>query len=193
MLQAASHSASSKNTQPWELAVVADGALDDLRKKLCEKFDNDIVEKPDYTYSPSPLPQLQLERARQCGYALFELKEIARDDHEKRKAHSRENFAFFGAPAALFLFTEAGAEKGTFLDLGLYLQSVMLGFDALGIGSCPQYSLTSYSKTIKDYLNIPEHKWFVCGLSIGYPDPENKVNGFKPEKMNLKDYVTWYT
>ena len=64
-----------------------------------------------------------MDRARACGYALFELKGIARDDVPARKAHGRENFTFFGAPVHMILHLPVGAERGNFLDAGMFLQT----------------------------------------------------------------------
>jgi hypothetical protein len=31
----------------------------------------------------------------------------------------------------------------------------------------------------------------VCGMSLGYPDPSEQVNGFAPERIGVEEFVTW--
>jgi nitroreductase len=192
IIDIACNAASSKNTQPWKVEIVLDQKLETLKKKMCEKFDNSDFDQPDYLYSPNPLSDIHMDRARKCGYELFSLKNIDRKDREKRTAHDRENFECFGAPALLIFTLEQDSEKGTFLDLGLYMQNIMLACTSLGLGSCPQYSLTNVSSTIKKELQIAPSEIIICGLSLGYPDESAIVNSFIPERINSDKYTTWH-
>jgi nitroreductase len=193
VLSAASHAASSKNTQPWEVTVVMGEKKDRLKAILLEKYDAKEFDEMDYQYSLDPEPESFKERARDCGYKLFDLKGIAQDDKAARDAHGRLNWTFFGAPVVLFFFLPKGAQRGNFLDMGLFLQNVMLGLTGAGLGSCPQVSLAAHSHTIRTHLKIPNTKWLVCGLSVGHPDPDALVNTYIPTRLNIDDYVTWIT
>jgi nitroreductase len=179
---------SSKNTQPWTVVGVSGDSLEELRTLLCERFDNNQHDEPDYMYSLTPPPPQWTERAKACGYSLFKLKNIDRHDMEARRRHDRENFRFFGAPLVLFFFVPAGSERGNFLDMGLFLQNVMLGLTSANLGSCPQFSLCQQSDTIRHHLGIEKDMWLVCGLSVGYPDPNALINTFVPERVNVKAY-----
>lgn len=190
VLQAAAHAPSSKNTQPWQAVVLTGSAQAELSALICDRFDQGLSEEPDYVYTPDPWPEGFLERARECGYGLFALKGIDRKDRVARQAHDRENFTFFGAPLTMVFHLSAPAERGMFLDMGLFLQNVMLGLWAHGIGSCPQFSLTSYSDTIRRHLGL-DGRLIVCGLSAGYPDPEALVNTYVPPRLPLDAYVRW--
>src|SRR5690606_14032364 len=126
-----------------------------------------------------------------CGYGLFELKGIGRHDRAARQAHNRENMELFGAPAYLIFHLPLSAERGMFLDMGCFLQNVMLGLVAHGLGSCPQFSVAGYAPAIRDFLHLPE-RLIVCGLAVGYPDPAARVNQYVPERLPLADYVQWF-
>ena len=185
ILSAATNAASSKNTQPWGVEVLSGDTLKKLTTIMCEKFDNNDLETPDYTYSTEPISDTFKERARACGYALFKLKGIDKDDREKRLAHNRENFTFFDAPLAMIIHVHKDAERGNFLDMGLFLQNIMLGLVSKGMGSCPQYSITQLSDTIRDTIGLSKDRWIVCGLAVGYPDPDAIVNTFIPERVKI--------
>ncbi|MBF2054198.1 MAG: nitroreductase [Candidatus Sericytochromatia bacterium] len=191
ILQAAAHAPSSKNTQPWQVDVLLNAQVKAFSQQLCEAFDRDQPEAPDYDYFPDPWPEGFLDRARACGFGLFELKGIGRKDFEARRAHNRENMTLFGAPAYLLFHLPRPAERGMFLDLGFFLQNVMLGLVAHGLASCPQFSVAGYPDLIRSFLNKPE-RLIVCGLAVGYPDPEAQVNTYVPERLPLEAYVTWH-
>lgn len=190
-LLAAGQAPSGKNTQPWWVTVVSHAQRDALSDALCAAYDAGTKPQPDYEYSLQPQPEEWMNRARACGYALFELKGIARDDVPARKAHGRENFTFFGAPVHLILHLPAGSERGNFLDVGMFLQNLMLALTAQGLGSCPQYSVAGYPDVIRETLNLPADRWIVCGLSVGCPDSDAKVNTFIPDRLSLGDFVDW--
>ncbi|RAP34687.1 nitroreductase [Candidatus Marinamargulisbacteria bacterium SCGC AG-439-L15] len=192
ILQIAGNAASSKNSQPWQVAIITGKTKDTLSKKMCEQFDKGASDTPDYTYMTDPTPPHFKDRARDCGYRLFELKGIDKNDHNKRKAHFRENYTFFGAPVALIFHLHPKAEPGNFLDIGLFMQNVMLGCIAYDLGSCPQFSITSYTNTIKSLLTINKERIIVCGMAIGYPDPKAKVNSFIPPRLTIENYSKWF-
>ena len=192
VLNEASQAPSSKNTQPWEVAIVTGATKQALSDTICTKFDQGIADGADYTYSPDPLPDEWKARARACGYALFDLKGIARDDRDARQAHARENFTFFGAPMVMIFHTVSTAQNGTFLDMGCFLQTVMLELSESGLGSCPQFSVATYADTIRDVLKLSSDRLIVCGLSVGYPDETASVNTFIPERLSVDDFTTTY-
>ena len=91
----------------------------------------------------------------------------------------------------MILHLPAGAERGNFLDAGMFLQNLMLALTAQGLGSCPQYSVAGYADVIRATLGLSADRWIVCGLSIGHPDPAAVVNTFVPERLPLVDFVDW--
>lgn len=191
VLEVAGQAPSSKNTQPWQVAVLRGQVVQQLSAQLCLLFEQGIPQQADYTYFPEPWPTGFLERARACGYGLFELKGIERQDYAARQAHNRENFAFFGAPAYLVFHLPMGAARGNFLDLGFFMQNVMLGLTALGLGSCPQFSVAGYADALRAFLDLPE-RLMVAGMAVGYPDKAARVNTYVPERLPLESYVQWY-
>ena len=191
VLLAAGQAPSGKNSQPWKVTVTAGARRDALSEALCAAYDAGEKGKADYEYSLLPPPAEWMDRARACGYALFDLKGIERKDYEARKAHGRENFTFFGAPVVMIFHLPRGAERGNFLDLGMFMQNVMLGLTAHGLGSCPQFSVAGYADIVRKVLGLAEDRCIVAGMSVGWPDAEAKVNTFVPERLRLGDYVNW--
>lgn len=189
LVTAAGRAPSSKNTQPWRLYLVQGEALARLQRDLLAAFDAKQPPKHDYTYSPEPLPEPFISRARAVGYGIFQHKGIAREDYARRKAHDRENFEFFGAPHVFFLGTQASAYSyGTFLDCGFVLDNLMLGLVSLGYGSCPQYSLVAYPDILRQHLPGSADTLFIAGLSFGRPKPGSHINTFQPDRLPIDEW-----
>jgi len=186
----AGNAPSSKNTQPWQATVLTGKKQKELSKILCKKFDEGTIEESDFKYLPDPLPKEFLKRARDCGYSLYELKGIERRDVEQRKLHERENYEFFGAPVCIYFHLPKFVKEGSFLDLGFFMQNVMLGLVSAGLGSCPQFSVTKFTKTIKEFLGIKD-AILVSGMSVGYIDETEKVNTFIPRRLPVNEYIHW--
>ncbi len=192
VLRAAAHAPSSRNTQSWHVEVLSGGARQRLGDRLCAEFDAGVPAAPDYVNRPSEMPPSHRERAKLAGIGLFAAKGIERDDDAARRIHDRDNLRFYGAPVAMIFHVAGNAEAGTFLDMGMFAQNVMLGLVAFDLGSCPQYSVAGYGFAIRDELGLPADRIVVCGMAVGYPDRAAAVNEFYPARAPLEEYSAWH-
>lgn len=189
IVEAAGRAPSSKNTQPWRLFLLQGPALERLRTDYLAAFDSGRPGKPPYRYSPETLPAPWMARARAVGIGIFQHKGIARDDAEKRRAHDRENFRFFGARQVFFLATQESAYSyGTFLDCGFVLDNLMLGLASLGLGSCPQFSAMAFPDLLKKHIPGSEGALFIAALPFGRPKPGSHVNAFQPPLLPIEEW-----
>lgn len=191
VLRAAAHAPSTRNGQPWAVAVLLGEAREALVRRLCDLFDRDAPMKMDYESRPAEVPAAHLERAAAASAGVHAAKGIDRDDKAGRRSHLRDNFRFYGAPVALIFHLPSNAAPGTFLEMGFFVQNVMLGLVAQGLGSCPQASVTGYSDAIREHLGLGLDRLIVCGMSVGYPDESAPVNRFAPERAPLPDFTQW--
>ena len=191
VLAAAAHAPSTRNAQPWQVVVLSGAARRRLADRLCAAFDADTPTRPDYDNRRPTTDPRELERAERAGRGLLEARGIARDDSQARRANQRSNFQFHGAPVAMILHLPADAVAGTFLEMGFFLQNIMVGLVACGLGSCPQFSVAGYSDCVRSELGLGADRLIVCSLAVGYPDPEARVNAFAPERAGLAEYTRW--
>jgi nitroreductase len=191
VLRAAAHAPSTRNGQPWAVAVLLGEAKEALSRRLCALFDSDTPMKMDYESRPAELPPVHQERAAAASAGVHAARGIAQDDKAGRRGHLRDNFRFYGAPAAMIFHLPSNAAHGTFLEMGFFVQNVMLGLVARGLGSCPQASVTGYSDAIREHLEWGPDRLIVCGMSVGYPDESAPVNAFAPERAPLSDFTLW--
>ena len=82
-------------------------------------------------------------------------------------------------------------ELGSWLDYGMFLQSIMVAARQFGLETCPQAAFLIFYDVLQRRLGIPAEQEIVCGMSLGYPDPNDKVNAFTPDRMPAEEFVTW--
>ena len=141
--------------------------------------------KPDFTHE-IPYPAGLVERSQRVGKGIYDTLGIDRADKESRFKFLERNYEFFGAPVALFFFTHRGLDHFGTLDLGLYMENVMLAAQAAGLGTCAQGYLGNYPDIIKDEFEVPEEYALVCGMSLGHPS-DHPINGWKAERLPLEE------
>lgn len=190
-VQAAGTAASSKNGQPWKMHVALGGSVDRIRDALCAAFDAAAPLSPDYRYSPAEMPEDMMARARACGIGLFAHKGIGREDKAGRLAHDRENFRLFGANAFAVLTLPKVAEKGTFLDGGLFLGQFLLALRAEGLEATPMYSVAGYPQVLRQEMSIADDRTVVCGVAFGFEDPDGHVNRFRTGREPVENLLSW--
>jgi nitroreductase len=192
VLIAARQAPSPRNTQFWQVAVLTGQAREELSRRLCAGMDSAGRYEPDYVNRPSPMGEVHERRSFAWGSAFYGAMGIARDDNAGRMEVERRNLCFYGAPMAMIFHLPRNAANGTFLEMGFFLQNVMLGLVACGLGSCPQYSVARYGSIIREFLGLGPERLVVCSLSIGYVDESAPINRFFPERAALHEYVQWY-
>ncbi|HET9144243.1 nitroreductase [Actinophytocola sp.] len=192
VLLAAAHAPSTRNGQPWQVAVVSGRRRDELARRLVADFDRGVPPSPDYLNRPVAPDAATEARAREAGAGVLRAKGIERTDSAARRSHLRDNYEFYGAPTEMIFHLPADAPPGLFLEMGFFLQNVMLGLVACGLGSCPQYSVAGYADTIRAELGLGADRLVVCGLAVGYPDYSASVNRFHPRRAELTDFVQWH-
>jgi nitroreductase len=189
MVLAASHAPSSKNTQPWKLVLLQGQPLENLRADYIAAFNEGKPLAFEYIYSPDPLPEAYKKRATDLGKAFLTHKGIGREDKEKRREHDGENFRFFGAKQVFFLAVNKGEYgHGTFLDCGLFLQTLITELYNNGFGCCPQYSVMAYPDLLRKHIPNSDNLLFLLALPFGYPKADSTVNTFATQREPLESF-----
>ncbi len=190
LLKTARFAPSSVNSQPWQVAVVQGGSLQRLSQRLIEALKQpaqaEVVYYPDHWFEP------YRSRRRGCGLALYNALGIERRDVEKQRAAQLNNFRFFGAPVGLVLLVHRDLNPGSLVDMGIFYQSLMLLATDAGLGSCALGSIAEYPDAIREALELDDHWKVVGGLALGWPDPDAAVNGFRTDRADLTELVSWH-
>ncbi|HET7598309.1 MAG TPA: nitroreductase [Burkholderiales bacterium] len=186
------HAPSGSNIQPWRVYVLTGRTLKRVGDAIQRAFvDDEPGHRRDYDYYTDPIFEPYLARRRQCGWGLYGTLGIARGERAKSKAYRATNYNFFGAPAGLIFTIERRLEKGSWLDYGMFLQTLMLAARAKGLHTCPEAAIASYPDIVRRELEITNDWIVICGMALGYADPEAIVNTFQPPRIGLDEYAVF--
>lgn len=184
----AARAPSGTNTQPWRVHIAIGAARDRLSKAVIEAAMSG-PQQDEYRYSPAELPEPYLSRRRKVGFDLYGLAGIARGDMEGRKRQSLKNYTLFGAPVGLFFTMDRRFEYGSWLDLGMFMQNVMVLARGYGLETCPQAAWIYYGPVVHKALSIPEAEILVSGMAAGFPDWTVRENALKTERAPSTEFA----
>jgi nitroreductase len=192
ILAVASRAPSGTNTQPWHVYVLTGESLKSLSTKLVAAYD-DPVERArhteEYAYYPTEWRSPFIERRRKVGWDLYGLLGIAKTDKERMHAQHRRNYQFFDAPVGFMYTIDRVMRQGSWLDFGMFLQSVMVAARARGLDTCPQAAFTQFHRIITEAIGAPENEQLVCGMSFGHRDPGAIENTLVTEREPVASFA----
>lgn len=188
VLDAANHSPSYANSQPWEVFVAAGESLDSLKKDFLAEFRAGTKVHPDIPMVKS-WPEPYKAFIESTGAASLAHLGIARDDKAKRAEIIENNLTCFGAPAVIFLCLHKELTDWSFYDLGLFSQSLMLAAQHYGLNTMQAAMMVGYPKLIRKELSIPDCFNIVLGIAAGYELPDDPRNQFSSSRKLTDEFV----
>lgn len=190
ILKIACHAPSGSNIQPWKAYVAAGAVRDGLVEAMLAAFDaGEREEDREYHYYPQNWREPFLSRRRATGFGLYRVLGIEREDRDRRREQARRNFSFFDAPVGVVLALDNDVEIGSWLDLGMFAQTLMLAACARGLATCPQVSVARMHDILHARLGIPESECVVMGIALGYEDRDAIENTFQPVREEPGRYA----
>jgi nitroreductase len=69
---------------------------------------------------------------------------------------------------------------------------VMVAARARGLDTCPQAAFTQFHRIISRHLNLGDEEMLVCGMSLGYADPDAVANRLVTEREPLSAFVRFH-
>ena len=181
---------SNGNTQPWNIAVVCGEVKEQVKAAILEEIESGVKPYPVFPPGGRGLRGAYKERQRACGYKYYASMDVDKEDGPGRQALMMRNYDFFGAPHAAFLSYPETMHRANAIDMGIFLQSLMLLFVERGIQGCPQGALATYPGPVKRLLPIPEENAILCGVSFGYPVFEAQINSAKMEREPFDTFAS---
>src|SRR5690606_2761572 len=107
------------------------------------------AEWDEYKYYPDKFFEPYLQRRRTVGWALYDALGIQRREVDRMRAQHDRNFVFFDAPIGIIFTIDRRLNKGSWVDHGMFLQTVMLAARARGLHTCPQAAFAPYHRQIR--------------------------------------------
>lgn len=193
LLSLASRAPSGSNIQPWKVRVVAGEARQQLTAEILSSLDVPGVGRPkaDWDYYPVKWREPYISRRRQIGWGLYGLLGIAKGDTESAEAFRRRNYDFFGAPVGMIFTLDEDMVIGSWLDLGIFLGTLIVAARGIGLDTCLQQSFADVHVVLHDKLNIPVSEVVICGLALGYADQTAPQNNLVTDRLPVTEFASF--
>lgn len=192
ILSAARHAPSGVNSQPWQVAVVRGETKQKLQEKMESTFRGGEKGTMDYQYYPVQWEEPYKGRRKACGLQMYSTLNIAREDKQRQLDQWAANYRSFDAPVMLLFFMDSIMDAGSYIDYGMFLQSIMLTAVEEGLATCPQAALGEYPKIVKEALGYPEDTVVMCGMALGYEDTEALVNTYRTPREEVSEFTRFF-
>jgi nitroreductase len=192
ILTVAARAPSGTNTQPWKVHVLTGAACDRMVQRLHAVHDNPAERaelSEDYAYYPTEWQSPYIERRRKVGWDLYGLLGIGKADKTRMHAQHGRNYTFFDAPVGLMFSIDRVLQQGSWLDYGMFLQNIMVAARGRGLDTCPQAAFTPFHRVISDELALPPNEMVVCGMSLGWADPDAVENTLVTEREPVAGFA----
>jgi nitroreductase len=192
ILSAARHAPSGSNIQPWKVYVLTGAAKRRLSEAaIAFRRANRGVDCPQYQYYPTKWREPYQSRRRALGWALYSLLGIQRGQKDKMALQHDRNFLFFDAPVGMIFTIDADLELGSWLDYGMFVQSIMLAARAEGLHTCAQGAWVYHHDVVRQALPIPDTEKIVCGMALGHADEAAPENALHPDRVKPEEFVVY--
>ena len=192
ILSVAARAPSGTNTQPWKVYVLTGAAKDKLSNAILDVYADPArvaQHTEEYNYYPREWVSPYIDRRRKVGWDLYALLGLTRDNKAGMHAQHGRNYRFFEAPVGLIFTIDRIMEQGSWLDYGMFLQSIMVAARGRGLDTCPQAAFTQFHKIITDELQLSSSERVVCGMSLGYADPDKIENTLVTEREPVTGFT----
>ena len=198
LLAQASRAPSGTNTQPWKVYVLQGHSRDSLVEKVCAAHD-EVRAHPEkaaeyrepYDYYPEKWVSPFIDRRRENGWSLYGLLGITKGDKDKMHAQHQRNYRFFDAPVGLMFTLDKVMGRGSLVDYGMFLQTLMLAARGMGLHTCPQAAWNGFGSIILPHIGAGDNEMLVCGMALGYADELQIVNTFRTPRETLASFTQW--
>ena len=191
ILEVAARAPSGTNIQPWFVDVLAGEPLTAMTAALLRRREEGPAD-PEFSYYPKKWFEPYLARRRKVGYDLYGLLGIEKGDRDKMWAHFGRNYKFFDAPAGLFFSMHRDLEIGSWLDMGMFIENIMIAARGQGLDTCPQAAWIEYPKTVSQQLGLPDDRILICGMCLGYEDTTAPENALVTERSPVGDFTRFH-
>ena len=187
LISDAAQAASGGNLQPWRVVALAGPALKQLVDAIAAaQPDEELASNLSY---PPNLWEPYRSRRFKNGEDLYKTISIPREDKAARLEQLAKNGQFFGAPVGILVFTDERMGYAQWVDLGIYLQSLMLLATERGMATCAQGFWRRYGNTVEKVLQAPEPYQVAFGVSLGYEDKNAPINSLRADRAPFAEWA----
>ena len=198
ILTVASRAPSGNNIQPWKVYVVTGQKREELIHQVCQA-QIELFNHPElahnyqetFKYYPEQWTSPFIERRRENGWGLYGLLDIQKGEQKKMQMQHLRNYQLFDAPVGLFFTLNKTLATGSKMDISMMIQNVMIAAKARGLDTCPQAAWNHFHSIVLNVLGAPDNEELVCGMALGYADPDHIVNTFVTPRESVESFTVF--
>lgn len=179
---------SNCNVQPWHVFVASGELKNKLRNQMVHNVMNGVAFNPDYEYSDTFVGEYR-ERQVACAMELYNAMGIERGDKPARAKAMLRNFEMFDAPHVVFIGMDKAFGVSVAIDVGMYMQNLMLAMTAHGVACCPQGTMRYFPDLVREAFDVSPDIRILLGISFGYEDPAVAANNTRVGRAALERAV----
>ena len=128
---------------------------------------------------------------RALGKDMYGRLGIAKGDQAASWAQWGRNYAFFDAPVGLIFTVDKDLDAMSFLDIGMFMQTLMLAAKDRGLDTCAQGAWNMFWTVTRRVLDVPADEFIVAGMALGYADVAHPVNALAPVREPLDSFAVF--
>jgi len=192
ILDTARWAPSGSNVQPWHIDVLAGAKRQELVDRV--QAQDHLFPKGEGTEYHIHVPGLvdpYKARRWECAEDMYASVDIPREDRAGRIGQYVKNLDFFGAPVGLMFSIDRMMDVGSWADMGILIQSIMLTARGHGLHTCPQQIWAMWHKTVTEILNIPDNRMLYCGMALGYMAEDQPINQWRTTRQEVDEFTTF--
>jgi len=190
ILEVARFAPSGANIQPWRVYVLSGTEKDRVSRALSQAHEEARDRhSSEYQYYAPQLPEPYLSRRGEFGRRFYGALGIQQSDLVGRAGQTAKNYRFFGAPVGLIFTIDRRLQVGSWLDLGMFVQNVMIAAGARGLQTCPQETFAKYHAVLREHLPISAEEMVVCGMSLGFAEDAVARRGSLMPKAPVNEFA----
>lgn len=179
---------SNCNVQPWQVFVASGELKNRLRDKMIHNIMNGVMFNPDYEYTDTFEGEYRVRQV-DCAKQLYNAMGIAREDKPARMRAMLRNFEMFDAPHVVFIGMDKSFGVSVAIDVGMYMQNLMLAMTAHGVACCPQGTMRYFPDLVREAFDVSPDTRILLGISFGYEDESVPANNTRVGRVSLEQAV----
>jgi nitroreductase len=197
VLGIATRAPSSVNSQPWEFFIVRGEALEALKRSSLEQYRLGKPPSPELGMGPSKgvAPALEgvfKERQVELAIQIFKLVGIQKGDKAGIAEWNESMVQFYEAPTIVVIVIDKMLQsKWPIVDAGLVAGHIALAAQNYGLGTCIMRAIVDYPEQVRKVVGIPDSKFIIIGIAIGYPDWDHPINKLRTNREEIEKIVTF--
>ncbi|MNL31455.1 Nitroreductase family protein [compost metagenome] len=146
----------------------------------------------EYEYYPTEWFEPYQQRRREVGFSLYEKLGIKRDDPAARDRQMLRNYQFFDAPVGLLISLDRRLNTGSYMDLGMFIQNILLAARGQGLHTCAQAAFAWYHQVIRAHLPLADNDILVCGIALGHEDRDAPENSLETPREPVERFASFH-